>query len=223
MKTVYFIIIILAAALAVMAWRMYGISHNAEPKADAASGATSVASARNTAIECIMTRSSVRSYTDRQVEKATVDTLLRAAMAAPTARDSRPWRFIVINERALLDTLAARCPNMSMAVKAPMAVVVCGDLEAADAKGGHEYWDQDCSAATENLLLAAHAMGLGAVWCGVYPQPDRVKTVSELLGIPGSVIPLCVVPMGYPAGAPNVKDKFDFHRIHYNYFQPQTK
>ena len=134
MKTVYFIIIILAAALAVMAWRMYGISHNAEPKADAASGATSVASARNTAIECIMTRSSVRSYTDRQVEKATVDTLLRAAMAAPTARDSRPWRFIVINERALLDTLAARCPNMSMAVKAPMAVVVCGDLEAADAK-----------------------------------------------------------------------------------------
>ena len=213
MKTSYFIIIILAAALAVMAWRMYAVTHSDTTNPDTTSGATSTA--RNAAIECIMTRSSVRSYSDRMVEKATVDTLLRAAMAAPTARDARPWRFIVINERALLDTLAARCPNMSMAAKAPMAVVICGDLEAADAKGGHEYWDQDCSAATENLLLTAHAMGLGAVWCGVYPVKERVEVVTKELKLDENLIPLNLIPIGYPDCEPTIKDKWKPENVIY--------
>lgn len=170
----------------------------------------------NPVIENIMTRSSVRSYTDRSISEETLDTLLRAAMAAPTAVNKQPWRFVVINHRSLLDTIAANFNSMGMAREAQAAVVVCGDMSAALDGVARDYWIQDTSAAAENLLLAAHAVGLGAVWCGIYPIPERVSAFSRLLSLPEEIIPLACICLGYPSGNPVPKDKWHPEYIHLN-------
>lgn len=164
-------------------------------------------------LENIRSRRSVRAYAALEVPPGTVDTLLRAAMAAPSGLDRRPWRFVVVRDAALLDSLGARLPYAGMVGGAPVAVVVCGQL-ARNVAPEEQSWMLDCSAATENLLLAAHAMGLGAVWTGVYPYADRVALVKRLLGLPADVVPLAVVPVGYPAEDPAPKQKYDRGNIH---------
>lgn len=181
--------------------------------------ATADQSTDNAALECILTRTSVRQYQpDRTISCDTVETLLRAAMSAPTAVNKQPWAFIALDDRAALDSLAQVLPYARMLTKAPLAIVTCGDLSKAidgeDADKG--FWIQDVSAATENLLLAAHAMGLGAVWTGVYPDAERVKDVQERLGLPANVIPLAVVPVGYPTGPQKPKEKWDPANVHFN-------
>lgn len=169
---------------------------------------------QNAAIDVIMQRKSVRNYLDKPVEREKIDTLLRAAMAAPTAVNKQPWSFIVIEQASSLTALAEVLPYAKMVGRAPLAIVICGE-PAKSVEGMGEYWIQDCSAATENLLLAAEAIGLGAVWTGVYPQPDRVLAVQEALGIPADVIPLCVIPIGYPTGREKPKDKWKPELIHW--------
>lgn len=181
--------------------------------------ATADQSTGNAALECILTRTSVRQYQpDRTISRDTVETLLRAAMSAPTAVNKQPWAFIALDDRAALDSLAQVLPYARMLTKAPLAIVTCGDLSKAidgeDADKG--FWIQDVSAATENLLLAAHAMGLGAVWTGVYPDAERVKDVQERLGLPANVIPLAVVPVGYPTGPQRPKEKWEPANVHFN-------
>ncbi|WP_289741397.1 nitroreductase family protein [uncultured Duncaniella sp.] len=166
------------------------------------------------AIANIMTRTSVRDYTTTPISEATIDTLLRAGMAAPTARNKQPWKFIVVNQRELLDSLAKG--NWRPAAKAQAAIVVCGDVTDPLPGEGKDYWVQDCSAATENILLAAHAVGLGAVWCGCYPISERVDMVRSAFAIPDSIIPLSVVMLGYPTGPQEPKDKYKPENIHYN-------
>lgn len=168
------------------------------------------------AISAIMTRTSVRSYTADSVSQADVQTLLRAAMAAPTAVNKQPWRFVVITDSTLRRQLADSIESMAMIAKAPVAIAVCGDLGAAMEGYGRDFWIQDCSAATENLLVAANALGLGAVWCGVYPIPNKVAVVKSLLKLPEQVVPLCVVPVGHPAGQNQPKDKWRADNVHYN-------
>jgi len=124
------------------------------------------------ALNNIFARRSIRQYTDESVSEEQVKTLLEAAMAAPSASDRRPWHFIVVRERATLDALAERHPYAKMLFAAPLCIVPCADPAISDA-----WWVQDCSAATENLLLAATALGLGAVWVGVYPRTARVQAV----------------------------------------------
>lgn len=210
MKTSYFLNFVLAAALLYVGV-LYIEKSGAEPENASAPG--------NCGVEMIMTRTSVRSYDSiRTVSAEQVDTLMRAAMAAPTAMNKQPWQFVVIDDRTVLDTIAARFPNISMAAGASVAVAVCGDMSLAIEGDGQPYWIQDCSAATENLLLAAHAMGLGAVWCGIYPIEERVKDMSSLLKLPENVIPLALVPVGYPSGNPQPKDKFNAGRVHENQF-----
>ena len=181
--------------------------------------ATAETGSDNQALECILTRTSVRQYDEnRTISRDTIETLLRAAMAAPTAVNKQPWAFVAIDNRQDLDSLAAVLPYARMLAKAPLAIVTCGkmkkiiDGETPD-KG---FWIQDVSAATENLLLAAHALGLGAVWTGVYPDADRVKAVQQRLGMPDSIIPLAVVPVGYPAGPQTPKDKWKTENVHFN-------
>lgn len=164
----------------------------------------------NPTLETIAQRHSVRRYTDQQVSRDTIDTLLKAAMAAPSSKDRRPWQFVVVDDRAVLDTLGARLPFATMLAHVPQALVVCGDNAIS------ESWYLDCAAATQNFLLAAQAMGLAAVWTGVYPNADRIVTVQEVLGLPGNVMPLAVVPFGYGDGLETPKDKYDASRIHYN-------
>lgn len=167
-------------------------------------------------LDNIATRTSIRDYDSKPVEKEKVEKMLRAAMSAPTAMNRQPWHFIVVDRRSVLDALSEANPYAKMLRKAPLAVVVCGDMDKAIEGKGRDFWIQDASAATENLLLAAHAMGLGAVWTGCYPSEERVEGVRKILSLPDNIIPLNVVVMGYPAENPQPKDKFKTENISYN-------
>ncbi len=183
----------------------------------ATSQATEGCDTASAVLEAIYTRTSVRSYQhDRAVSQDTVDMLLKAAMAAPTAVNKQPWAFVVLNDRASIDSLAEVLPYAKMLNHAPLAIVTCGDMTKAIEGTGRDFWIQDVSAATENLLLAAHALGLGAVWTGVYPEMERVNAVRERLNMPDNIIPLSVVPVGYPEGEHQPKDKWNPASVHYN-------
>ncbi|GAB6164776.1 nitroreductase family protein [Thermostilla marina] len=162
------------------------------------------------ALEAIRTRRSIRNYTAEPVSKEAIRELLRAAMMAPSARDARPWRFVVIDDRAILDTIAQRFPNAEMAARAPVGILVCGDLNLEKSKG---YWVVDCAAAVQNMLLAAHAMGLGAVWTGVYPREHRMQGLKELLGLPDHVQAHSLVIVGHPAETRASDDRYEPERV----------
>lgn len=168
-------------------------------------------------IENIMTRASVRQFTDKAVAKDTLETLVKAGMAAPSAMDKRPWEFVIVTEKAVLDSLGAVHPHANLKT-ATAAILVCGNMKET-IEEAPEYWVQDCSAATENILLAAHGLGLGAVWCGVYPVKERVEAVSGVLGLPEDIVPLNIITMGYPAEQPTVKDKYKSSKIHWQKWQ----
>lgn len=164
-------------------------------------------------VQNIMTRSSVRQYTGQIVSDDTVKILLQAAMAAPSAVDKRPWKFVVLKDQNKRNLIGEAVKGVGDKTKTAGAVIlVCGDskkfLERAP-----EYWVQDCSAATENLLIAAHAMGLGAVWCGVYPVSEQVADVRRILGLPENIVPLNVITIGYPTAQQNPKDKWDPNNV----------
>ena len=170
----------------------------------------------NQAITNIMTRVSVREFTGEKISEAQIDTLLRAAMAAPSAINKQPWAFIVVTDEAVIAQLGEALPYSRCSNHPAMAIIPCGDLTKAIPGEMANFWINDVSAATENLLLAAHAMGLGAVWTGLHPDMNRARLVQEMLGLPEHIIPLCVVPVGIPAEQPEVKDKFKAENIHYN-------
>lgn len=168
-------------------------------------------------LENIFARKSVRSYTDQPVSREQLDTLVRAAMAAPSGRDMRPWKFVVVDDAAVMDSLSRQLPYAKMLQEAAAAIVVCGDMSIVDKSGNPSVnWQFDCSAATQNLLLAAEAMGLGAVWTGVHPYEDRLAAVKRALILPDYIIPLNVIPIGYPKGEALPKDKYAAENIHYN-------
>lgn len=176
-----------------------------------------VLSAEQQVFENILSRKSVRSYTEKKISREQIDTLLRAAMAAPTGKDMRPWKFVVIDDEALLKKLAEAMPRAAMLQEAAAVIAVCGDLQVVDDEGKPSTnWTFDCSASTENLLLMAEAMGLGAVWVGIYPYEDRLAVVKETLELPEHIIPLNLIPMGYPKGDPQPKDKYQADHIHFN-------
>lgn len=167
-------------------------------------------------LDAISARTSIRAYQDRPVGADTVELLLRAAMSAPSARNRQPWAFIVVDDKALLRQLADSLPYAQSAAAAPIAVVVCGVLTESQGATNAGWWVQDAAAASENLLLAAHAVGLGAVWTGVYSYEDRVRAVRNVLGLPRHVVPLNVIPIGYPAENPAPKQKWDPAKVRRN-------
>ena len=167
-------------------------------------------------LDAISARTSIRAYQDRPVGADTVELLLRAAMSAPTARNRQPWAFIVVDDKDLLRQLADSLPYAQSAAAAPIAVVVCGVLTESQGATNAGWWVQDAAAASENLLLAAHAVGLGAVWTGVYSYEDRVRAVRNVLGLPRHVVPLNVIPIGYPAENPAPKQKWDPAKVRRN-------
>ncbi len=164
----------------------------------------------------IHNRKSVRHFTDQQVTKEQLLTLAKAATAAPTARNQQPWAVIAIDDRATLDSLGNVLPYAKMLSTATAAVIICGDMEKALEGAGQQFWIQDCSAATENLLLAAEGIGLGAVWTAVYPDPDRMAGVRSVIDLPEHIIPLNVIPIGYPTGEDMPKEKWLDSNFHYN-------
>ena len=170
----------------------------------------------NDLIQTIMTRTTIRAFQDKPVSDETVELLLKAATAAPSAKNSQPWSFVVIRNRALLEKLGDSLPNAKMTATAPVALVICGVLDKALPGEAREYWIQDAAAATENFLLAVHALGLGAVWTGVHPISERIRIIREALHLPEGVEPFCLIPFGYPAVPASVKDKWDPSVVHQN-------
>ncbi len=161
----------------------------------------------------IITRRSIRKYEDKGVDETTREKLLAAAMQAPSAVDKQPWHFVVIDDRAILSRIPHVHPYARMAAEAPLAILVCGDESLAHTP---EYLPQDCAAATENLLLAAHALGLGGVWCGVYSQAEREAGFRDLLSIPDHVVPFALVALGYPDETKEQPRRYDPGRVHRN-------
>lgn len=176
---------------------------------------------QNAAITNIMTRTSIRKFTEQPVEAEKVEQMLRAAMAAPTAVNKQPWHFVVVDSKEVLNRLGGEGRRGDMLRNAPLAIVVCGNMDKALDGPGHDFWVQDVSAATENLLLAAHALGLGAVWTGAYPITERAGQIAQILGMPETIIPLCIVVIGYPAESPTPKDKWKPENVSYNAYGAQ--
>ena len=164
-------------------------------------------------LENIASRKSVRSYTDQDVTPEQVETILRAAMAAPTGMNVQPWRFVVVRDQAVKDKLAGGFNKMI--AKAPVVIVVCGQTVQKNGRPNNN-WTADCAAATENMLLAVEAIGLGAVWTACYPYEERMNPAIEVLGLPDDVKPYCIVPVGHPSGNDRPKDKWKPENIHYD-------
>ena len=157
------------------------------------------------AMEAILTRRSIRRYTVQAVSAELIQELLQAAMSAPSAGNQQDWHLVVVRNRQVLDELG-RVHSHAPLSGAPLAIVVCGDLQRESHKG---FWQQDCAAATQNLLLAAHARGLGAVWCGCYPREERVAAIRKVLDLPEHIVPLALVVIGYPGEQKGRQDRYD--------------
>jgi nitroreductase len=166
-------------------------------------------------LNIILERKSVRHFTAQPVSKSILETLMRAAMAAPSAKNRQPWDFIAVTDRNTLDSMANRLPYCKMLLQAPAAIIVCGNMQKIANESDKNYWTQDCAAATQNILLAAEAIGLGAVWTAAYPYKERTIVVVEALQLPDDVVPFCVIPVGYPTGEDLPRDKYKPENIHW--------
>lgn len=164
-------------------------------------------------LEAIHGRRSIRTYTEGSVTDEQMETLLKAAMTAPSAGNAQPWQFIVVTDRAVLDKVPDIHPYAAMSRQAPAAILVCGDVSKEKYEG---FWVQDCSAAIQNMLLAARDMELGAVWTGIHPVEERVQAFKSMFNLPENVIPLAFIPVGRTDKPGTPKDRFNPERVHVN-------
>ena len=163
------------------------------------------------AMQAILTRRSIRRYTQAQVSDEAVKELLKAAMSAPTAA-GQVWHFVIIRDHTVLDAVQTVHPHAKMLEGASVAIAVCADSTQETLKGR---WPLDCAAATENILIAANAMGLGACWVGIYPVEERIQKLRELLGMPDNIVTLSMVSIGHPDETKAPSDRFRLDRVHY--------
>ncbi len=164
-------------------------------------------------ITALHTRRSIRKFTDEPVSEEHLNILLDAAMIAPSAGNNQPWRFVVVDDKELLKQVPAINQYAQMAPASPLGILVCGDLKAEKYPG---FWVQDCSAAVQNILLAATGLGLGTVWTGIYPREDRVDGFRKLFKLPDDIPPLALILVGHHTNAPDHKSRFDAAKVHRN-------
>ncbi|MFW5713211.1 MAG: nitroreductase family protein [Brevefilum sp.] len=164
-------------------------------------------------LEAIFTRRSVRNFRSDPVVEEDIEELLRAGMQAPSAKNEQPWPFVVIDNPELLHAIPDFHPHAKMLMEAPLAILVCSDRKLETKRAS---WLQDCSAATQNILLAAHAKGLGATWLGIFPDSDRVFGIQDLVNLPKDIRPVSLVALGHPASKPEPVDRFKAERVHIN-------
>ena len=189
------------------------------------SGCKGQQEAQTSALDVIMTRASVREFTGDPVSKEQLETILKAGMAAPSAMNMQPWRFVVLTDKAKIEQLLCKGPRSGMFQTAGAVIFVCGETtvmrkpfgqpDAPEEEMDNIFWYEDCSAAAENILLAAHALGLGAVWTAGYPAEERIAPLAEALGLPAKVKILCTIPVGVPAAPAEPKDKWKPENIHW--------
>lgn len=165
--------------------------------------------------EALTTRRSIRQFQNKPVDAALIQEILEAAMFAPSGSNKQSWQFVVISDRKILDAIPEVHPNASMTAQAALAIVVCGDdtLQPSEPR-----WAINCSTASQNILLAVHALGLGAVWCGLYPDNSRQQGIKNLLKLPDHIHPFSLIPIGYPAESPEAGERFKVERIHNNHW-----
>lgn len=166
-------------------------------------------------LETIFSRRSIRRYIGKPIGEDVVKELLEAAMYAPTAYNQQPWKFVVVRDRAVLDQVPNYHPSSSPIKLASLAILVCGDRKLFKSLS---FWPHDCAAATQNILLAGTAHGLGTVWIGVYPEEQLIDGMRTLFSIPGHIIPFSLIAIGYPAEDIPKPDRFDDQRIHYDHW-----
>lgn len=164
-------------------------------------------------MNAILERRSIRKYKDKKISDDIVEELLKAAMAAPSAANEQTWQFVVLRDKETMKKITKVHDYSKMLLEADVAIVVCGDKSKELVK---DFWVQDCSAATENILIEAQDKGLGAVWLGVYPMKERVDGIKEILKLPEEIIPLSVISIGYPNENKKPSDRFNKERIHYD-------
>ena len=164
-------------------------------------------------IEAILTRRSIRQYTAQRVPEDKVKRILQAAMYAPSAFNYQPWHFIVLDRKELIEGLIKVIPHAEMLKQAPLTIIYCGDTKL---ENNIDHIVQDCSAATENSLLAAHALGLGAVWIGIYPDKVTIEGLRKHFGFPENIIPVSAITVGFPAEVSQTEDRFNSLKIHTN-------
>ncbi len=165
-------------------------------------------------LNLIFGRRSVRVYSPGEVSEAALTKLLEAAMASPSAMTKDPWRFVVVRDKQTLAKMTAALPGGKMLATAAAAIVVCGDLEAT-LENQLSYLLQDCSACIENLLLCAHALGLGACWVGVHPAEDSLRQIKAVFSLPRSVIPVAAIALGHPGEQPEPRTRFNPAYVHW--------
>jgi len=164
------------------------------------------------ALEAIMSRRSIRKYKDKKIPEETITTLLKAAMNAPSAHNNQPWHFIVVDDRETMKKVPEYHQYSKMLLTASHAIIVLGDNKLQDT----DFWIHDCSAATENILIAANALGLGAVWLGVHPNPQLIEGTKKLFNIPENVTPLGFISLGYPDETKPPRENYNPERVHKN-------
>jgi nitroreductase len=166
------------------------------------------------ALKLLLTRRSVRKFTQQPITDDIIDNIMHAAMSAPSAANEQPWHFLVVDDRKILDKISSVHPHALMCQQAPAAIIVCIDTTQ---EKYHEFWPQDLAATTQNILLAIHALGLGAVWVGVYPNKERMEAIQKLFDLPEGVIPFNLIPFGYSDVAQlEAKERYKKDRIHKN-------
>ena len=164
-------------------------------------------------MKALLNRRSVRSFNAAPVEAEKITKILEAAMHAPSAGKQLPWEFVVMTDKTKLAKIGDFHRGGSMAKEAPLGIVVCGNLEKETHKGT---WVLDCSAAMQNILLAAYGLELGGVWVGIYPKEDRIKALSELLNLPSNIVPLGIAVIGYPVGEAQSDYRYNEKLVHYD-------
>lgn len=165
----------------------------------------------NVVVDNMLNRKSIRKYSNKPVEQDKIDLIVKSAMSAPSAKNLQPWEILVVTDKNLLKQIAKSIPNASFSKKSQLAIIVCGDQKISE-----RFWVQDCCAVTENILLAAESLNLGAVWCAVYPFGDKIEKIQRLFKLPDNIIPLNVIPIGYPKTKVKPKQKYNPKKVHTN-------
>jgi nitroreductase len=171
-------------------------------------------------LEIIFNRRSIRKYTDQPVEPEKIDLLLRAAMAAPTAMNCKPWEFVVVTDAEKMAQFRKRLIFGNR--NAPVAIVVCGNPSLSTNPAGRLFWVQDCSLAGENIMIAAAGLDLGSVWIGVHPVTEFVRVVRQVIDLPKHVTPLGLIYIGYPAEEKPARSQFDEKRVHLQHYTKRS-
>lgn len=165
------------------------------------------------ALTCIFTRRSIRIFTSEPITEEQLLTILRAGFSAPTAMNTRPWQFVVIRKPETLQAITEVHPYSRMLPRAGCGILVCGDMSRNENLG---YLTEDCSAAIQNMLLAAHALGLGAVWLGIHPRGERVQAMRGIVGLPDGVWPIGLVAVGVPDETRDAPDRYEVDKVHFD-------